>query len=103
MESTNTRSQILDIAQNLIQKNGVNAMSYDDISKAISIRKASIHYYFPTKETQREQGLLSLKFMRKSMGDLVANQTDEQLEVIREKLYALAYFVYYDWIDSMKK
>lgn len=50
MESTNTRSQILDIAQDLIQKTGVNAMSYADISKAIGIRKASIHYYFPTKE-----------------------------------------------------
>ncbi|MGD1921607.1 MAG: TetR/AcrR family transcriptional regulator [Pleurocapsa sp.] len=51
MESTtNTRSQILDIAQDLIQRNGVNAMSYADISKAVGIRKASIHYYFPSKE-----------------------------------------------------
>jgi len=50
MESTNTRSQILDVAQDLIQKTGVNAMSYADISKEIGIRKASIHYYFPTKE-----------------------------------------------------
>jgi len=50
MEKANTRSQILDIAQDSIQKNGVNATSYADISKAIGIRKASIHYYFPTKE-----------------------------------------------------
>lgn len=50
MEQTNTRTQILDVAQDLIQKTGVNAMSYADISKAIGIRKASIHYYFPTKE-----------------------------------------------------
>ena len=50
MESTNTRSQILDVAQDLIQKTGVNAMSYADISKAVGIRKASIHYHFPTKE-----------------------------------------------------
>jgi TetR/AcrR family transcriptional regulator, transcriptional repressor for nem operon len=50
MESTNMRSQILDVAQDLIQRTGVNAMSYADISKAIGIRKASIHYYFPTKE-----------------------------------------------------
>ena len=50
MESTNRRSQILDIAQDSIQRNGVNATSYADISKAIGIRKASIHYYFPTKE-----------------------------------------------------
>ena len=50
MELNNTRSQILNVAQDLIQRNGVNAMSYADVSKAIGIRKASIHYYFPTKE-----------------------------------------------------
>lgn len=50
MKSTNTRSQILDTAQDLIQRLGANAMSYADISKKIGIRKASIHYHFPTKE-----------------------------------------------------
>ena len=50
MKSTNTRSQILDTAQDLIQRLGANAMSYADISKKVGIRKASIHYYFPSKE-----------------------------------------------------
>jgi len=50
MKSTNTRSQILDIAQDLIQKLGANAMSYANISEKVGIRKASIHYYFPGKE-----------------------------------------------------
>ena len=50
MKSTNTRSQILDTAQDLIQRLGANAMSYADISKQVGIRKASIHYYFPSKE-----------------------------------------------------
>ena len=50
MKATNTRLKILDTAQELIQKLGVNAMSYADISTAVGIRKASIHYYFPSKE-----------------------------------------------------
>lgn len=50
MNSTSTQTQILDAAQELIQKVGLNAMSYADISKAVGIRKASIHYHFPTKE-----------------------------------------------------
>ena len=45
-----TKTQILDAAQELIQKVGLNAMSYADISQAVGIRKASIHYHFPTKE-----------------------------------------------------
>ena len=50
MKTTDTRSKILDTAQELIQKLGVNAMSYADISSAVGIRKASIHYYFPSKD-----------------------------------------------------
>ena len=50
MKSTDTRLKILDTAQELIQKLGVNAMSYADISTTVGIRKASIHYYFPSKE-----------------------------------------------------
>jgi TetR/AcrR family transcriptional repressor of nem operon len=50
MNSTDTRTQILDTAQDLIQRVGVNAMSYQDISEAVGIRKASIHYHFPSKD-----------------------------------------------------
>ncbi len=50
MKTTDTKLKILHTAQELIQKLGVNAMSYADISTAVGIRKASIHYYFPSKE-----------------------------------------------------
>lgn len=45
-----TRTKILDIAEDLIQRVGLNAMSYKDISEAVGIRKASIHHHFPKKE-----------------------------------------------------
>ncbi|MEB3272326.1 MAG: TetR/AcrR family transcriptional regulator [Prochlorothrix sp.] len=45
-----TATQILDIAQNLLQSRGYSAFSYADISEQVGIRKASIHYHFPSKE-----------------------------------------------------
>ncbi len=47
---TDTRRRILDAAQELIQRVGANGMSYQHISEAVGIRKASIHHHFPTKE-----------------------------------------------------
>ncbi len=49
MPGTDTRTEILDAAQQLIQTHGANGMSYKHISEAVGIRKASIHYHFPTK------------------------------------------------------
>lgn len=50
MPTMDTRTAIMDAAQGLIQRGGANAMSYQHISDAIGIRKASIHHHFPTKE-----------------------------------------------------
>ena len=44
-----TAQQILDVAQDLVRCRGYSAFSYADISKQIGIRKASIHYHFPSK------------------------------------------------------
>jgi len=44
-----TQDQILDSAERLIQSQGYSAISYQDISNQVGIRKASIHYYFPSK------------------------------------------------------
>lgn len=45
-----TKTKILDAAQALVQTVGANAMSYQHISEAVGIRKASIHHHFATKE-----------------------------------------------------
>lgn len=50
MKQTDTKTQILDVAQDLIQRLGVNGMSYKDISEAVGIRKASVHTHFPKKD-----------------------------------------------------
>ncbi len=48
-EHADTRTLILDAAQQLVQTQGYNAFSYADIAARVGIRKASIHYHFPSK------------------------------------------------------
>jgi len=40
----------MNVAQNLIQRRGINGFSFQHISDAVGIKKASVHYHFPTKE-----------------------------------------------------
>jgi len=46
---TDTKNEILDLAENLLRDRGFNAFSYADISSALSVKNAAIHYYFPGK------------------------------------------------------
>ncbi|MEK5406712.1 TetR/AcrR family transcriptional regulator [Paenibacillus sp. FSL W8-0439] len=46
----NTLQEIMDIGLTLVQERGYNGFSYADIADAIGIRKASIHYHFPSKQ-----------------------------------------------------
>lgn len=48
-EKVNTKKQILDIAEDLLLDRGYNGFSYKDVSSALNIRNASIHYHFPKK------------------------------------------------------
>ncbi|MBT9312760.1 TetR/AcrR family transcriptional regulator [Leptothoe kymatousa] len=45
-----TAQRILDVAQDMVRNRGYSAFSYADISKQVGIRKASIHYHFPSKD-----------------------------------------------------
>lgn len=44
-----TRNEIIRIGNELIRSVGYNAFSYADIAKALNIKNAAIHYYFPSK------------------------------------------------------
>lgn len=48
-QKADTLTQLLDLAQTLVQERGFNMVSYADISGPLGIRNASIHYYFPSK------------------------------------------------------
>jgi TetR/AcrR family transcriptional repressor of nem operon len=44
-----TADRILDIAEELVQVRGFNAVSYADVAGELGITKASVHYHFPGK------------------------------------------------------
>lgn len=47
---SSTSTQILDVAQIMVQNRGYSAFSYADISQYVGISTASIHYHFPSKD-----------------------------------------------------
>jgi TetR/AcrR family transcriptional repressor of nem operon len=49
MAEAETRTALLDAAQELAQTRGFNAFSFRDLSERVGIRTASIHYHFHTK------------------------------------------------------
>jgi TetR/AcrR family transcriptional regulator, transcriptional repressor for nem operon len=44
-----TAQRLIDVAMELIQTRGFSAISYQDLADRLGIRKASIHYHFPSK------------------------------------------------------
>src|SRR5436309_15819511 len=44
-----TASQILDVAERLVQIRGFNSFSYADVAAELNISKPSLHYHFPGK------------------------------------------------------
>ena len=49
MVDMNTRTALLDSAEAMVRSHGLDAISFADLSKQVGIRKASVHYHFPTK------------------------------------------------------
>ena len=45
-----TAEDILNAAEDLLQRRGYNAFSYHHIAVQLGVRNAAIHYHFPTKE-----------------------------------------------------
>lgn len=47
--ATDTRSLIIDRANELMMQRGFNGFSYRDISEPLGVKNAAIHYHFPSK------------------------------------------------------
>jgi TetR/AcrR family transcriptional repressor of nem operon len=48
-DSTDTATQILDVAERLVQIRGFNAFSYADVAEELGLTNAALHYHFPSK------------------------------------------------------
>jgi TetR/AcrR family transcriptional regulator, transcriptional repressor for nem operon len=44
-----TPTQILDVAERLVQERGFNGFSYADVARELGVTKAALHYHFPGK------------------------------------------------------
>ena len=44
-----TKTALMDCAERAVRRRGFDGFSYADLAEAVGIRKASIHYHFPTK------------------------------------------------------
>ena len=48
-QAVSTRSRILDVGERLVQVRGFSGFSYADVAAELSVTRASLHYYFPSK------------------------------------------------------
>ncbi|MEM8712547.1 MAG: TetR/AcrR family transcriptional regulator, partial [Planctomycetota bacterium] len=44
-----TKNELMDVAQELIQERGYHAFSFKDVAARVGIKTASMHYHFPAK------------------------------------------------------
>ena len=49
------RERILDAAEKRVRAVGYNAVSFRDLANDVGVKSASVHYYFPQKESLGEQ------------------------------------------------
>lgn len=64
MTTPDRRTELLDLAQGMIQERGYNAFSFKDLATAVGIKTASVHYHFPSK------GVLGLEVMQRYLAQL---------------------------------
>ena len=64
MPTPDRRTELLDLAQIMIQERGYNAFSFKDLATSVGIKTASVHYHFPSK------GALGLQVMQRYLEQL---------------------------------
>lgn len=47
--AADTETKLLDLAEDLIRKNGYNGFSFRDLASGVGVKSSTVHYYFPTK------------------------------------------------------
>jgi TetR/AcrR family transcriptional regulator, transcriptional repressor for nem operon len=92
---SDNREKIVECALLLLKQRGYSGWSYDHIAKKLGIRKASIHYYFPTKEDLIDK---ALDQYIDSFFQTLENKT-QHLKSCREKLKGL-FAIYKKTSDS---
>ena len=96
-DRADTASQILDVAERLVQRRGFNAFSYSDVACELMLTNAALHYHFPSKSELGEA--LIVRYAIRFMGALV--EIDERLASPPQKLDAYVH-LYSDVLRSQR-
>lgn len=92
-----TREEILNCAEELLQRRGYNAFSYQHIAVQLGIRNAAIHYHFPGKE---DLGVALVQRYRQRFRDWCEQANREQDAWKRISDY---FQTYVDFLESQGK
>ncbi|MEM6387368.1 MAG: TetR/AcrR family transcriptional regulator [Pseudomonadota bacterium] len=80
-----TKSALLDFAEHAARAHGWDGFSYADLADAVGIRKASVHYHFPTKSH------LSVALMERYTSEMqsTCHTIDQSCKTAAQKLEAI--------------
>lgn len=76
-QHVDTNQRIVETATALMQARGYNAFSYADIADQIGIRKASIHYYYPSKSDLAQAAVARYRTRVHAALDQIARETSD--------------------------
>jgi TetR/AcrR family transcriptional regulator, transcriptional repressor for nem operon len=88
-DRTETATQILDVAEQLVQIRGFNAFSYADVAAELEITKAALHYHFATKADLGEA--LVTRYAARFAGALAAVELSHATAPAQLEAYANLY------------
>lgn len=92
-----TREEILNCAEELLQRRGYNAFSYQHIAVQLGIRNAAIHYHFPAKE---DLGVALVQRYRQRFRDWCEQMAQEANAWERLRAY---FKTYVDYLEAQCK
>jgi TetR/AcrR family transcriptional regulator, transcriptional repressor for nem operon len=87
---SNMRNELLTCAEDLIRSRGYSGYSYADVAERVGIRKATIHYYFPTKQGLTAAALQVYRDRYKDALTRIEDDHDHALD--RLEAYGRLYF-----------
>ena len=88
---SNTRDELLACAEDLIRTRGYSGYSYADAAERVGVKKATIHYYFPTKQDLTLAALQAYRDRYRAAMTGIENDFDNALDRVEAygKLYLL--------------
>ena len=80
---SDTRTQIIDLAEHMVRTGGYNGFSFREIAAEIGIKSASVHYHFPTKESLATAVAIRYKqqFLE-ALGDPMPEGSNPQQQIV---------------------